>query len=78
MVLPMAAEWADNLTILAFVIIALGGLGEYKGVTIAALLLGISQSVVGYLFGGDVESVLPFVLLIAIMLLRPQGLQRPV
>ena len=76
-VLPMSAESADNLTILAFVIVALGGLGEYKGVIVAALLLGVSQSVVGYFFGGDIENVLPFVLLIAIMLFRPQGLQRP-
>jgi len=76
MVIPMSAESADNLTILAFVIVALGGLGEYRGVIVAAILLGISQSIVGYFVGGDIENVLPFVFLIAIMLFRPQGLQR--
>lgn len=76
MILPMAAESADNLTILAFVIVALGGLGEYGGVTIAALALGLAQSLAGYFLGGDVESVLPFVILIGVMLLRPQGLRR--
>lgn len=76
MILPMAAESADNLTILAFVIVALGGLGEYAGVTIAAFLLGLAQSLAGYFFGGDAANVLPFVILIAVMLLWPQGLRR--
>jgi branched-chain amino acid transport system permease protein len=76
MILPMAAESADNLTILAFVIVALGGPGDYAGVTVAALALGLAQSLVGYFFGGDVENVLPFAILIGVMLLRPQGLRR--
>lgn len=72
LVIPMAAQSADNITILAFVIIALGGLGNYAGVAIAAILLGIAQSVVGFYFGGDAENVLPYVLLIGFMALRPQ------
>mgnify|MGYP001545935637 FL=1 len=76
LVIPMAAASADNLTILAFVIIALGGLGDYLGVAIAALLLGLGQSVVGYYFGGDAENVLPYALLILVMVARPQGLRR--
>ena len=67
---------ADNLTILAFVIIALGGLGDYAGVVVAALLLGLAQSVVGYYLGGDAENVLPYALLILIMVARPQGFRR--
>jgi branched-chain amino acid transport system permease protein len=76
LVIPMAAESADSLTILAFVIIALGGLGNYVGVAVAALLLGVAQSVVGFYFGGDAENVLPFVLLIAFMAARPQRFRR--
>lgn len=76
LVMPMAAASADNLTILAFVIIALGGLGDYVGVAVAALLLGLAQSVVGYYLGGDAENVLPYVLLIAFMVMRPQGFRR--
>jgi branched-chain amino acid transport system permease protein len=76
LVIPMAAESADSLTILAFVIIALGGLGNYVGVAVAALLLGIAQSVIGFYFGGDAENVLPFVLLIGFMAARPQRFRR--
>jgi branched-chain amino acid transport system permease protein len=76
LVIPMAAESADNLTILAFVIIALGGLGNYLGVAIAAVLLGVAQSVAGFAFGGDAENVLPYVLLILFMAFRPRRFQR--
>jgi hypothetical protein len=34
------------------------------------------QAAVGYLLGGNIESVLPFVLLILIMLMWPRGIQR--
>jgi branched-chain amino acid transport system permease protein len=73
---PMAAETADNFTILAFVLIALGGLGDYRGVAIASVLLGIAQSAVGFYLGGDAENVLPYVLLILFMALWPQRFRR--
>ena len=76
MVQPMSASSSDSLTILAFVVIALGGLGSYRGATVAAFGLGIVQAAVGYFLGGNVESVLPFVLLIAVMVLWPKGIQR--
>ncbi|HWI27230.1 MAG TPA: branched-chain amino acid ABC transporter permease [Stellaceae bacterium] len=74
LVIPLAAPTADTLTILAFVIVALGGLGDYQGAALAALMLGIVQSVVGYYFGGDAEYVVPYLLLIFFMIVRPQGL----
>ncbi|MGH6975296.1 MAG: branched-chain amino acid ABC transporter permease [Stellaceae bacterium] len=74
LILPLSAPTADTLTILAFVIVALGGLGDYKGAVFAGLLLGLVQSAVGYYLGGDVEVVVPYLLLIGFMVLRPQGL----
>jgi len=76
MVMPLAAQTADSLTILAFVVVAMGGLGDYAGAALAALLLGIAQSAVGYYVGGDAESVVPYLLFIVFMILRPQGLGR--
>ena len=74
LVIPLAASTADTLTILAFVIVALGGLGDYQGAALAALLLGVVQSFVGYYLGGDAETVVPYLLLIIFMIVRPQGL----
>jgi branched-chain amino acid transport system permease protein len=76
LVIPMAAQSADSLTILAFVIIALGGLGNYAGVAVMALLLGIAQSAAGFYLGGDAENVLPYVLLIVVMAALPQRFRR--
>ena len=75
LVMPIAAQSAGDLTILAFVMIALGGLGNYKGVAVAALLLGVAQSIAGYYIGGDVETVLPYVLLIVVMAFGPRSLR---
>lgn len=78
MVMPLAAQSADSLTVLAFVVVAMGGLGNYAGAAVAALLLGIAQSAVGYYVGGDAESVVPYALFILFMIWRPQGLGRAV
>ena len=74
LILPLSAPTADTLTILSYVIVTLGGLGDYKGAVYAGLLLGLVQSGVGYYLGGDVEVVVPYLLLITFMVLRPQGL----
>lgn len=72
----LAPQTADDLTLLAFVIIALGGLGSYVGVAVAALLLGIAQSITGYFVGGNAEYVLPYVLLILVMVALPGRFRR--
>jgi branched-chain amino acid transport system permease protein len=76
LVRPLAAQSAESITILAFVTIALGGLGDYKGVAVAALLVGLAQSVAGYYLGGDAENVLPYIMLILIMAARPRRLRQ--
>ncbi len=72
----LAPQTADDLTLLAFVIIALGGLGSYVGVAVAALLLGVAQSITGYFVGGNAEYVLPYVLLILVMVALPGRFRR--
>ncbi len=73
---PVAPQTASDLTLLAFVIIALGGLGDYLGVAVAAVLLGIAQSVAGYYLGGNAEYILPYVLLLVVMVARPGRFRR--
>ena len=75
-VMPLAPQTAEDLTLLAFVIIALGGLGNHAGVAVAAALLGIAQSVSGFFLGGNAEYVLPYVLLILVMVARPERFRR--
>lgn len=71
---PIAPETASDLTIICFVVIALGGLGNYAGAVVGALILGLAQTFSSYHLGPTFGSAAPYVLLVLIMLLRPEGL----
>lgn len=58
----------------AFVVCVLGGLGSVPGAMIGGLALGIVESFGTLWFGPEHATTLSFVLLIAILLLRPEGL----
>ena len=55
-------------------IVVLGGLGSVGGAVVAALLLGVVEAVVAVEISPVWSSFSYFVLLIAILLVRPQGL----
>ena len=60
----------------AFVAAVFGGIGNIGGAVVAALLLGVIETmVVGYLPGGsNYKEAVAFVILIAILLVKPSGL----
>ncbi len=70
----VAPETASDLTIISFVVIALGGMGNYLGASIGALIVGLAQTFSAFHLGPTYSSAVPYVLLILIMLVRPQGL----
>lgn len=66
---------------LLFVVIVVGGLGSLGGAFVASLLLGVLQTVavtldqpIAGVSLAQLAPVLPFALLVAVLLLRPQGL----
>jgi len=63
-------------TLLAFVIVIIGGLGSMVGALAGGVLIGVSESVAGLLITPSAKSMLSFALLIAVLALRPQGLFR--
>lgn len=58
----------------AFVICVLGGLGSVPGAMIGGLVLGVVESIGSLWFGPEHATTVSFVLLILILLLRPEGL----
>lgn len=58
----------------AFVVVILGGLGSVMGAVLAGLGLGIFESFVSNFYGASAADLLQFLLVIAILLVRPQGL----
>lgn len=61
-------------TLKAFVIVILGGLGNYTGALLGALIVGLAESIAGAWFSASVAAAVPFVILILILLTRPEGL----
>lgn len=58
----------------AFAIIIIGGLGNISGAAIAAIMLGVLESLAGGFLPLALVDALVFVCMIAVLLLRPQGL----
>lgn len=65
---------ALEYTLLAFVIVIVGGLGSMSGALLGGILIGISEAVAGILLQPSLKSMFSFGLLILVLLLRPQGL----
>ena len=62
------------LNFYGFVPVALGGMGSNRGAVIGGLALGLFQQAANFLVGGIFAAVAVFVVFIAVLLLRPEGL----
>ncbi len=58
----------------AFAVIIVGGMGSYPGAIAAALLLGVVEVFGGYWTGAVIGSALLYLLMLAVLLIRPRGL----
>jgi branched-chain amino acid transport system permease protein len=76
-IIPVTPFLAAEYTLLAFVIVIVGGLGSMTGALMGGLLIGVSEAVAGLLVDPSLKSMFSFGLLIAVLLLRPQGLFGP-
>jgi branched-chain amino acid transport system permease protein len=65
---------AAEYTLLAFIIVIIGGLGSMPGALLAGLLVGVSEAVSGFIIMPSLKSMFSFGLLIIVLLVRPQGL----
>ena len=58
----------------AFIVVILGGLGSITGAMIAALLVGFVEAYSSVYLGGSKGALVLFVLVLVMLLVRPQGL----
>jgi branched-chain amino acid transport system permease protein len=61
-------------TLLAFVIVIVGGLGSMGGALVGGVLIGVSEAMAGLFIAPSAKSMFSFGLLILVLLFRPQGL----
>lgn len=58
----------------AFVIIVLGGMGSVPGAIVGGLIIGFAESFGAFYISTDYKDIIAFVLLVAILSVRPEGL----
>ena len=63
-----------SYTLLAFIIVIVGGMGSLTGALLSGLLVGVSEALAGAMFDPSAKSMFTFALLILVLLFRPQGL----
>jgi branched-chain amino acid transport system permease protein len=61
-------------TLLAFVIVIVGGLGSMGGALLGGILIGVSEAMAGLFIAPSAKSMFSFGILILVLLFRPQGL----
>jgi branched-chain amino acid transport system permease protein len=64
----------DSVLGKAFIVVTLGGLGSITGSTVAAFVVGMIEAFAGVYFGGSQSVLILFVLVMLILLVRPEGL----
>ena len=64
----------NGFVLIAFTIVVLGGMGSFAGALLGGLLIGVVESVGGLWLGESLGQIGIFVIFIAVLLFRPQGL----
>jgi branched-chain amino acid transport system permease protein len=72
--LEVTPQLGPTYTLLAFVIVIVGGLGSMGGALVGGVLIGVSEALAGLFIAPSAKSMFSFGLLILVLLLRPQGL----
>jgi neutral amino acid transport system permease protein len=74
--LSTAVSWNIGLEmlLLMFAAVVLGGIGTAFGPVVGALLIGIVTEVSTYWINPDAKNAVAFIVLIAVLLVRPQGI----
>jgi branched-chain amino acid transport system permease protein len=61
-------------SVIAFVIVALGGFGNIKGALFGGLIIGLTEALGGYMLGTQFKYALVFLIYLIVIQVRPKGL----
>jgi branched-chain amino acid transport system permease protein len=74
MIFAISPAMGTGYTIRSFAVTVIGGLGSFPGALLGALILGVSEVFTGYLASAQIANGIAFLLFLAVLLVRPQGL----
>ena len=70
----MTPMLGPSLTLLAFTIVIVGGLGSMAGALFGGMLIGVAEALASVIASPSIKSMVSFSLLVLVLALRPQGL----
>ena len=71
---PFHPTSGTSFLIIAFGVIILGGLGSMVGTFVGGMIFGLSQTLGGHFLGPTGQLLVPFVMVLVVLTIRPQGL----
>ncbi len=69
-------EMGDTYLVRSFVVIVLGGAGNYPGAFLGGIILGLTENLASLLLSAQVAPAFSYALMVLVLLLCPQGLFR--
>jgi branched-chain amino acid transport system permease protein len=64
----------DRVVLKAFVVVIMGGMGNFLGAIFASLLLGIVEGLASAYISAEYQDLFGFVMVLLILVFRPYGL----
>jgi branched-chain amino acid transport system permease protein len=74
MIFAISPAMGTGYTVRSFAVTVIGGLGSFPGALLGAVILGVAEVFTGYLWSAQVANGIAFLLFLAVLLVRPQGL----
>ena len=70
----IAPDVGESFNIMAFVVVVLGGMGNFLGALLGGLIVGLAESLGAAMLPGSLKQFVVFVIFVLVLLFRPQGL----
>jgi branched-chain amino acid transport system permease protein len=70
----LGPAYGFDLTMLGWVAVIIGSMGNLKGAAVAGILMGIIQSLTSYVWLPGFNQAMLYVVLLLILVVRPKGL----
>jgi branched-chain amino acid transport system permease protein len=74
MIFAISPAMGTGYTLRSFAVTVIGGLGSFPGALAGAVILGLSEVFAGYLASAQIANGTAFLLFLAVLLVRPEGL----
>ncbi len=70
----VAPDVGESFNIMAFVVVVLGGMGNFVGALAGGFIVGLAESLGAAFLPGSLKQLVVFVIFVLVLLFRPQGL----